>query len=130
MKNKADEGKSKSAKHRIELELEAVPHREGTMRMSPDTAAVANQQVQNLPALGLIQPSYSPWGSGIVMVKNKSGDLRFCSDFSSLNDVTVKDAFPLPRINESLSSIGNARIFTSIDLAWAFGQILLKKRDL
>ena len=129
MKHKADIGRCKIAKHRIELEPEAIPHREGARRMSPDKAAKANQEVQNLLALGLIQPSYSPWASGIVMVKKKTGELRFCCDFRPLNDVTVKDAFPLPRIDESLSRIGNAKIFTSIDLAWAFWQIPLKKRD-
>ena len=127
MKNKSDIGRCKIAKHRIEPE--AIPHREGARRMSPDKAAKANQEVQNLLALGLIQPSYSPWASGIVMVKKKSGELRFCCDFRPLNDVTVKDAFPLPRIDESLSRIANAKIFTSIDLAWAFWQIPLKKRD-
>ena len=129
MKNKSDIGRCKIAKHRIELEPEAIPHREGARRMSPDKAAKANQEVQNLLALGLIQPSYSPWASGIVMVKKKTGELRFGCDFRPLNDVTVKDAFPLPRIDESLSRIGNAKIFTSIDLAWAFWQIPLKKRD-
>ena len=129
MKNKSDIGRCRIAKHRIELEPEAIPHREGARRMSPDKAAKANQEVQNLLALGLIQPSYSPWASGIVMVKKKSGELRFCCDFRPLNDVTVKDAFPLPRIDESLSRIANAKIFTSIDLAWAFWQIPLKKRD-
>ena len=129
MKHKADIGRCKIAKHRIELEPEAIPHREGARRMSPDKAAKANQEVRNLLALGLIQPSYSPWASGIVMVKKKTGELRFCCDFRPLNDVTVKDAFPLPRIDESLSRIGNAKIFTSIDLAWAFWQIPLKKRD-
>ena len=129
MKNKSDIGRCKIAKHKIELEPEAIPHREGARRMFPDKAAKANQEVQNLLALALIQPSYSPWASGIVMVKKKSGELRFCCDFRPLNDVTVKDAFPLPRIDESLSRIGNAKIFTSIDLAWAFWQIPLKKRD-
>ena len=126
MKNKCDIGRCKFAKHKIELEPEAIPHREGARRMSPDKAAKANQEVQNLLALGLIQPSYSPWASGIVMVNKKSGELRFCCDFRPLKDVTVKDAFPLPRIDESLSRIGNAKIFTSIDLAW---EIPLKKRD-
>ena len=85
--------------------------------------------MQNLLALGLIQTSYSPWASGIVMVKKKSGQLCFCGDFRPLNDVTVKDTFPLPRIDESLTRIRNAKIFTSIDLAWAFWQIPLRKCD-
>ena len=94
MKHKADIGKCTIAKHRIELEPEVFPHREGARRMSPDKAAKANQEVRNLLALGLIQPSYSPWVSGIVMVKKKTGEFRFCCDFRPLNDVTVKDASP------------------------------------
>ena len=127
MKHKADIGRYKTAKHRIELEPEALPHREGARRMSPDKAAKANQEVRNLLVLGLIQPSYLLWASGIVMVTKKPGELRFCCDFRPLNDMTVKDAFPLPRIDESLSRIGNAKVFTSNDLAWAFWQIPLKK---
>ena len=95
MKHKADIGKRTIAKHRIELEPEAIPHREGARRMSPDKAAKANQEVRNLLALGLIQPSYSPWASRIVIVKKKTGELRFCCDFRPLNDVIVKDAFRL-----------------------------------
>ena len=76
MKHKADIGRCKIAKHRIELEPEAIPHREGARRMSPDKAAKANQKVRNLLVLGLIQPSYSPWACRIVMVKKKSGELH------------------------------------------------------
>ena len=60
MKNKSDIGRCKIAKHRIELEPEAIPHKEGARRMPPYKAAKANQEVQNLLALGLIQPSNSP----------------------------------------------------------------------
>ena len=125
-KHKADIRRCTIAKHRIELEPDAIPHREGAKLMSPDKAGKANQEVRNLLALGLIQPSHSTWASGIVMVKKKTGELRFCCDFRPLSDVTVKNAFPLPRIDKSLSRIGNAKIFTSIDLAWASWQIPLK----
>ena len=96
MKHKADIGKCTIAKHRIELEPETITHREGARRMSPDKAAKTNHEVRNLLALGLLQPSYSPWASGIVMVKKKTGELRFCCYFRPLNGVTVKDAFPCP----------------------------------
>ena len=87
MKNKSDKGRCKIAKCRIELEQEVVPHREGARRMSPDKAAKTNQEVQHLLASDLIQPLYSPWNSGIVMVKKKSRELRFFCDFRPLNDV-------------------------------------------
>ena len=68
MKNKADIGRCTIAKHSVETESGAVPHREGARRMSPEKAERANQEVRNLLALSMIQPSLSPWASGIVMV--------------------------------------------------------------
>ena len=129
MKYKADIGKCKIAKHPVELEPGAIPHREGARRMSHDKAERANQEVRDLLALGMIQPSLSPWANGIVMVKKKTGELRFCCDFRPLNEVTIKVAYPLPRIDESLSRLGKAKIYTSIDLAWAFWRIPVRKSD-
>ena len=64
------------------------------------------------------------------MVKKKNGELRFCCDFRPLNAVTMKEVYPLPRIDESLSRLGKAKIYTSIDLAWAFWQqIPVRKAD-
>ena len=129
MKHKAHIGRCTIAKHPVELEPSAVPHREEARRMSPEKAERANQEVRNLLALGMIQPSLSPWASGIVMVNKKNGELRFCCDFRPLNEVTVKDAYPLPRIDESLARLGKAKIYTSLDLAWAFWQIRVRKAD-
>ena len=75
VKYKADIGKCKIAKHPVELEPVAVPHREGARRMSPEKTERANREVRDLLALGMIQPSSSPWASGIVMVKKKTGEL-------------------------------------------------------
>ena len=129
MKHKADIGRCTIAKHTVEVEPGAVPHREGARRMSPEKAERANQEVRNLLALGMIQHSLSPWASGVVMVKKKNGELRFCCDFRPLNEITIKDAYPLPRIDESLARLGKAKIYTSIDLAWAFWQIPVRKAD-
>ena len=129
MKHKADIGQCKIAKHTVEVEPGATPHREGARRMSREKAERANQEVRNLLALGMIQPSLSPWASGMVMVKNKNGELRFCCDFRPPIAVTIKDAYPLPRIDESLSRLGKAKIYTSIDLAWVFWQIPVRKAD-
>ena len=128
-KHKADIGRCKIAKHTVEVEPEATPHREGARRMSREKAERANQEVRNLLAWGMIQPSPSSGASGIVMVKKKNGELCFCCDFRPLNAVTIKDAYPLPRIDESLSRLGKAKIYPSIDLAWAFWQIPVRKAD-
>ena len=110
MKHKADIGKCKKAKHPVEVEPNVFPHREGARRMSPEKSERANQEVRNLLALGMIQPSLSPLASGIVIVKKKNSELRFSCDFCPLNEVTIKNAYPLPRIKESLSRLKKAKI--------------------
>ena len=82
-----------------------MPYREAAHRMSPEKAERANQEVRDLLALDMIQPSLSLWASGIVM-NTKTGELRFCCDFHPLNEVIIKVAYPLPRIDKSLSRLG------------------------
>ena len=129
MKHKANIGRCIIAKQPVEVEPGAMPHREVARRMSPEKAERANQEVRNLLALGMIQPSLSPWTSGIVMVEKENGELRFCCDFRPLNEVTVKDAYPLPLIDERLARLVKAKIYTSIALDWAFCQIPVRKAD-
>ena len=110
MKHKADIGRCKIAKHTVEVKPGATPHREGARRMSREKAERPNQEVRNLLALGMIQPSLSPWASGIVMVRKKNGEFCFCCDFRPLNAVTIKDAYLFPRIDEGLFRVGKAKI--------------------
>ena len=77
MKHKAAIGRCPIAKHPVEVEPEAIPHREEARRMSPEEAERSNQEVRNLLALGMIRPSLSPWASDIVMVKKKLGNCAF-----------------------------------------------------
>ena len=77
----------------------------------------------------MIEPSKSPWACGVVMAKMKGGQLRFSCDFCYLNAVTTKDAYPTPRIDESLLKLGGAKFFTTLDLGSAFWQVPLRKRD-
>ena len=76
----------------------------------------------------MIEPSKTPWACGVVMAKKKGGQLRFCCDFRYLNAVTIKDAYPIPRIDESLSKLGDAKFFTTLDLGSAFWQPLCGRR--
>ena len=63
------------------------------------------------------------------MVKKKNGELRFCCDYRTLNEVTINDAYPLQGIDENLARLGKTKIFTSIDLTWAFKQSPMRKAD-
>ena len=77
----------------------------------------------------MIEPSKSPWACGVVMAKKKGDQLRFCCYFRYLNSVTVKDAYPIPRIDESLSKLFDAKFFTTLDLGSPFWQVPLRKQD-
>ena len=72
---------------------------------------------------GVIQPSSSPWASPIVLVRKKDGTLTICVDYRHLNSVTKPDTFPLPRIDDLLDQLGNAKFFTTLDLAAGYWQI-------
>ena len=63
------------------------------------------------------------------MAKKKGDQLRFCCEFRYLNSVTVKDAYPIPRIDQSLSKLGDAKFFTTLDLGSTFWQVPLRKQD-
>jgi hypothetical protein len=78
---------------------------------------------------GLIQPSASPWSFPVVVVKKKNGKLRFCVNYKPLNDITKKDNYPLPRIDELLDSLQDAQWFTTLDLASGYWQIKVRKED-
>ena len=99
--------------HEIELLEGAKPHKEPLRRLNPEKQRQADEQVAALLKLGVIEPANSPWGSGIVMAKKKDPkEYRMCIDFRMLNAQTIGDAFPLPRIDDTITSLGSARFFT------------------
>ena len=77
----------------------------------------------------MIKPSKSPWAYGVVMAKKKGDQLKFCCHFRYLNSVTLKDTYLLPRIDESLFKLGEAKFFTSLELGSTFWQVPLRKQD-
>ncbi len=75
-----------------------------------------------------IRPSNSPWASPIVLVKKKDGSTRFCVDFRRVNEISRKDAYPIPRIDDTLSSLSGAQYFSTLDLPVGTGKLKLKIR--
>ena len=128
-KHKADIGCCNFVEHEIEIEEGSVPHREGARIMTPNKSEACRKEIEMLMEYDMIEPSKSPWACGVVMAKKKGGQLRFCCDFRYLNAVTIKDAYPIPRIDESLSKLGDAKFFTTLDLGSAFWQVPLIKQD-
>ena len=88
-----------------------------------------NLEVQKMLQQGVIQHSFSPWSSPVVMVRKKDGAWRFCVDYHKLNDVTYCNAYPLPRIDATLDSLSGATLFTTLDLASGCWQVEVDSAD-
>ena len=102
-------GRSKSVQHDIETN-EGRPVRCGPRRLAPAGLRREQDCVKEMLTGGQIEPSDSPWASPVVLVTKKDGSTRFCVDYRRLNAMTVKDAYPLPRIDDSLRPLGNLRV--------------------
>ena len=91
--------------------------------------AEAREIVEKMLKQGVIEPSASPWSAPIVLVSKKDGSTRFCVDYRKLNEVTDRDPFPLPRIDETLDSLGGAQFFSTLDLCSGYHQMPLRRQD-
>ncbi|PIK54586.1 hypothetical protein BSL78_08517 [Apostichopus japonicus] len=89
------------------------PSRERYRMIPPKLYKEVKEQLQVMLDKGVITESFSPWAAPIVLVKKKDGTIRFCVDYRKLNDKTRKDAFPLPRIEESLNALSKAKLFST-----------------
>ena len=98
--------------------------------MSPKEHEELQVQVEDLLAQGHIRPSQSAYGAPILFVPKKDGRWRMCIDYRALNKQTIKDRYPLPRIDDLLDRLGKARYFSIIDLASGYHQIAMKEDDI
>jgi hypothetical protein len=86
-------------------------------------------QLTKLLKLGLVEPSSSPYGAPVLFVGKKDGTLRMCIDYRALNKITVKNKYPLPRIDQLMDSLAGAKVFTSLDLQSGYHQIRITPED-
>ena len=93
--------------------------------MSPQKIKPEEACVTEMLAGGQIEPSDSPWSAPVVLVTKKDGGTRFCVDYRRLNLATVKDAYPLPRIDDTLDMLAGKRWFSTLDLASGYWQVSL-----
>ena len=115
----------RSVYHTISLkDSNAAPPARKSYRLSQPELEECKQQVTALLAKGHIRPSCSPYGSPVLFVKKATGGLRMCIDFRGLNEQTIKNRYPLPRIDELFDKLQGAIVFSSIDLQSAYNQVI------
>lgn len=127
-KSDSDTGLTDMAEHHIETT--GAPIRQPFRRQPPGNRQEERRQVAEMERKGLIKPSNSPWSSPTVLVKKKDGSLRFCVDYRKLNNVTIKDAHPLPRIDDTLESLYGAKFFSVLDLQQGYFQVPVAEQDM
>jgi hypothetical protein len=98
--------------------------------MAPAELKELKDQLQELLDKGFIRPSSSPWGAPVLFVKKKDGTLRMCIDYRELNKVTIKNKYPLPRIDDLLDQLQGASVFSKIDLQSGYHQVRVKEGDI
>jgi hypothetical protein len=114
----------------IELKPGTTPISRRSYRMPPNELAELKTQLQDLLEKGFIGPSSSPWGCPAIFVKKKDQTLRMCVDYRPLNEVTVKNKYPLPRIDILFDQLTGARVFSKIDLRSGYHQIRIRLEDI
>ena len=114
----------------IELLVGTTPQTKAPYRMAPAELEELNKQLQELLDKRFIRPSVSPWGAPVLFVKKKDGSLRMCIDYRMLNQVTVKNKYPLLQIDDLFDQLKGASVFSKIDLRSGYHQLRIRDDDI
>ncbi|GBN93716.1 Transposon Ty3-I Gag-Pol polyprotein [Araneus ventricosus] len=99
------------------------------MKNSEELKEEADHLVKEMVDNGIIEESSGPWASPIVLVKKKDGSTRFCDDYRKLNEITKKDSYPLPRIDDTVDALNGSQWFTTLDLKSGYWQVEIRPED-
>jgi hypothetical protein len=114
----------------IDLLPRTVPISKRPYRMSVEELKKLKKQLTELQEAGYFRPNSSPWGAPILFVQKKDGSQRMCVDYRSLNDVTVKNKYSLPRIEDLFDQMRGAKVFSKIDLCSGYHQMRIRPSDI
>ncbi|KAI3802152.1 hypothetical protein L1987_30279 [Smallanthus sonchifolius] len=115
---------------RIDLIPGANPVARAPYRLSPSEMQELASQLQELSDKGFIRPSHSPWGAPVLFVKKKDGSFRMCIDYRELNKLTIKNRYPLPRIDDLFDQLQGSTCFSKIDLRSGYHQLRVQEDDI
>ncbi|GJV15488.1 putative reverse transcriptase domain-containing protein [Tanacetum coccineum] len=114
----------------IDLIPGAAPVARAPYRLAPSEMKELSEQLQELSNKGFIKPSSSPWGGPVLFVKKKDGSFRMCIDYRELNKLTVKNRYPLPRIDDLFDQLQGSNIYSKIDLRSDYHQLRVREQDI
>ncbi|KAL9252431.1 Transposon Ty3-G Gag-Pol polyprotein-like protein, partial [Drosera capensis] len=114
----------------IELVPGAAPISKASYRMAPAELKELKTQLEELLEKGYIRPSVSPWGAPVLFVKKKDGSMRLCIDYRELKKITIKNRYPLPRIDDLFDQLQGASVYSKIDLRSGYHQLRIKAEDI
>ena len=126
--NEDDLGHTEMVKHHIDTGS-ATPIRQPVRQVPKHKQHEAQKLIQRMLDKNIISPSQSPWSSPVILVRKKDGSLRFCVDYRKVNSVTRKDAYPLPRIDDTLNTLAGSSWFTTLDLLSGYWQLEVAEND-
>ncbi|GJQ92511.1 putative nucleotidyltransferase, ribonuclease H [Tanacetum coccineum] len=108
----------------------AAPVARAPYRLAHSEMQELSNQLQELSGRGFIRPSTSPWGAPVLFVKNKDGSLRICIDYRELNKLTVKNRYPLPKIDDLFDQLQGSSVYSKIDLRSGYHQLRVRDEDI
>ncbi|GKD57272.1 putative reverse transcriptase domain-containing protein, partial [Tanacetum coccineum] len=118
----------------VEFQIDLIP---GTTpvarapyRLAPSEMQELSNQLQELSDRGFIRPSTSPWGAPVLFIKKKDGSFRMCIDYRELNKLTVKNRYPLPRIDDLFDQLQGSSVYSKIDLRSGYHQLRVRDEDI
>jgi transposase InsO family protein len=120
-----DIGRTDLVSHSIPVLPESAPIKQAPRRLGPEKELEVEKQIEGLLDRGMIEPGDGAWASPVVLVRKKDSTWRFCVDYRRLNDITVKDAYPLPRIDDTLDALAGSQYFSTLDLLSGYWQVPL-----
>ncbi|GJT91689.1 putative reverse transcriptase domain-containing protein, partial [Tanacetum coccineum] len=108
----------------------AAPVARAPYRLAPSEMKELSKQLQELSEKGFIRPSSSPWGAPVLFVKKKDGSFRMCIDYRELNKLTIKNRYPLPRIDDLFDQLQGSSVYSKIDLRSGYHQLRIREEDI
>ena len=112
--------------HGIDLIPGSKPISKPPYRLNASEASEVERQLEDYVQRGFIRPSSSPWASPILLVKKKDGSMRMCVDYRGVNAITIKNKYPLPRVDELFNQLNGVRCFSKIDLRLGYHQVCIQ----